>query len=502
MSHINVALGEVTTTKFANVPITACVTNHLACPNIRDSYVTLGAGSASALAFYSYYACLWSWLPGDVFDTASNCGEGLPDLGVSDVHGTEGDSGTRTFEFVVALSAPSPAPVTVHYRTRGSTFDSGLRATPGQDYEAIADQTLTFAAFETRKTVAVAVKGDTMAEREEWFALELFSATGATAVDFRGTGRILPDDVTYLSIGDVTKAEGHSGSTAFTFPVTLAAPSAESISVHARTRNGTAIAGSDYTAVVDTLVTFAPGQISRNVTVQVTGDPALESDETFVVFLVQATGAAIDRSEAVGTIKSDDAPAKLVAPAGQAANEGAGIALKLGTLMDPRPAGPWAISVKWGDAQAETFSVSAAGKPGSHARLRRQRQLFGDRHRRRRRERRLEHHHVRRHRREREPDGDARETAVRSPPAVPPPSASPAPSIPSSADTAAGWRYAFSCTNASLATATYAGSSSDRFDVVCLRQGRRLPRACASHRQGRVMLLAVGEQTNRSPVCA
>jgi hypothetical protein len=44
VSHINVALGEVTTNKFASVPITACVTNHLNCPNIRDLLRDPGCG--------------------------------------------------------------------------------------------------------------------------------------------------------------------------------------------------------------------------------------------------------------------------------------------------------------------------------------------------------------------------------------------------------------------------------------------------------------------------
>ncbi len=509
VSHINVALGEVTTNKFANVPITACVTDHLNCPNIRDSYVTLGAGDASALAFYSYYACLWSWLPGDVFDPASNCGEGLPDLSVSDVEGHEGDSGTRAFEFVVTLSAPSPTPVTVHYRTTGAFFAASARATAGEDHEEIADATLTFAAYETRKIVTVTVKGDTKVERNEWFSLELFSAAGATAVSPRGAAVILGDDVASLSIGSVAKTEGHSGSTAFTFPVTLAAPSSVSITVYAKTANGTAIAGSDYTAVADTLVTFSPGQTSRTVTVQVTGDPAIEGDETFSVQLHDAAGASvgalIDSGEGVGTIKNDDAPATLVAPAGQPGNEGTSIAVKLGTLVDPRPAGPWAISVKWGDAQAETFSVTAAGN--------------------------LARGHT-------YADNGSFAVTVTAVDAlqgvsntitfvVTVANVSPAATLgnsgpigagssatvgftgaadPSSADTAAGLRFAFSCTNASLAAATYAGSS-NAVSTSCAfgKAGNYSVRARVIDKDGGFReystVVTVSLPPNRLPVC-
>ena len=71
------------------------------------------------------------------------------------------------------------------------------------------------------------------------------------------------------------------------------------------TANGTATAGSDYTATSGTL-TFAPGQTSRNVTVSVTGDLVDEVDETFFVNLSGAVNAVIGDSQGQGTIVNDD----------------------------------------------------------------------------------------------------------------------------------------------------------------------------------------------------
>jgi hypothetical protein len=57
-------------------------------------------------------------------------------------------------------------------------------------------------------------------------------------------------------------------------------------------------------------VTFAPGQTTQPVTVQVNGDTAVEPDETFNVNLSNAQGnAAILDGVGLGTITNDDAPA-------------------------------------------------------------------------------------------------------------------------------------------------------------------------------------------------
>ena len=66
------------------------------------------------------------------------------------------------------------------------------------------------------------------------------------------------------------------------FLVTLSAASTQSVSVQYATADGTATAGSDYTSASGTL-TFAPGELTKTISVAVTGDTTLESDETLVV---------------------------------------------------------------------------------------------------------------------------------------------------------------------------------------------------------------------------
>jgi hypothetical protein len=75
--------------------------------------------------------------------------------------------------------------------------------------------------------------------------------------------------------------------------------------VNFATANGTATAGSDYQPAVGTL-TFAPGVTSQPITVQVSGDTQVETDENFFVTLSNSTNATIFKGVGTGTITNDD----------------------------------------------------------------------------------------------------------------------------------------------------------------------------------------------------
>ncbi|MCG3200065.1 MAG: hypothetical protein GHCLOJNM_04594 [bacterium] len=134
-----------------------------------------------------------------------------------------------------------------------------------------------------------------------------------TASDGRGGSDTATVTVTVtalptLSIGDVTITEGNAGQSAAVFAVTLSAASGQTVTVGYATANGTALAGSDYVAASGTL-TFTPGTLSQNVTVQVLGDTVDEEDETFFVNLSAPVNATIAKAQGIGTIVDDDEPA-------------------------------------------------------------------------------------------------------------------------------------------------------------------------------------------------
>lgn len=223
-----------------------------------------------------------------------------PSLRISDVTLGEGNSGSTPFNFIVTLTPASTSTVTVNYATANGS------ALAGSDYTALAPATLTFAPGETSKTLTVKVIGDTTVESNETFFVNLSGSTGAKIADGQGRGTILNDDGPVLSISDFTKAEGQSGSSAFTFKVTLSRAAAVPVTVKYATSNDTALAGSDYVAVPLTTLTFAPGQTAKTITVSVMGDKTVERNELFNVNLSQSVGASIFKGRGVGTILNDD----------------------------------------------------------------------------------------------------------------------------------------------------------------------------------------------------
>jgi hypothetical protein len=177
------------------------------------------------------------------------------------------------------------------------------------DYQQ-KSQPFTFAPGETSKTFVVVVNDDLLDEPGETVVVVLLDVAGAE-ID-RAEGTISDDDNTsLLSVSDASVDEPSSGTATLTFAVTLAPASARTVSVGWATGDGTAAAGSDYTAASGSL-TFAPGgPTTQSVTVQVLGDTLNEENETVRLTLAGAAGAAVADAEGLGTIVDKNAPPTL-----------------------------------------------------------------------------------------------------------------------------------------------------------------------------------------------
>jgi hypothetical protein len=109
-----------------------------------------------------------------------------------------------------------------------------------------------------------------------------------------------------VSVTGVSVAEGNAGTQSLTFAVSLAHPTPLRVSVAYATSNGTATAGSDYTATSGTLL-FAPGEVSKEVAVHIVGDTTFEPDETLTLTISNTVNGTIGTATATGTITNDDA---------------------------------------------------------------------------------------------------------------------------------------------------------------------------------------------------
>ncbi len=119
-----------------------------------------------------------------------------------------------------------------------------------------------------------------------------------------------------ILIANAKVVEGNVGDTNLAFTVRLSYAHTNTVSVRYATADGTATAGTDYTAT-NGVLTFAPGQTTNFVYVTVHGDTLTEPDEVLFVNLSSPTNATLTRPQAAGLILDrDQAPGiALVAPA-------------------------------------------------------------------------------------------------------------------------------------------------------------------------------------------
>ncbi len=223
-------------------------------------------------------------------------------LAVANVTVTEGNGGTTTATVTVTLTSTA-SPVTVDWTTADGT------ALAGQDYTA-ASGTLSFAAGETSKTIAIDITPDALWEASESFRITLSNAVGAPIVDASGSVTIGNDDARdapVLSVLGARQTEGNGGESVMRFTVGLSYAALADVTVDYATADIGATAGLDYTATTGTL-TIAAGQRSAVIDVPILDDTLIEGAETFALELSNPTGGAtIDSAQALGTIVDDDA---------------------------------------------------------------------------------------------------------------------------------------------------------------------------------------------------
>jgi chitinase len=223
-----------------------------------------------------------------------------PSLSIDPATIAEGNAGAVSATFNVSLSAAGAEAITVGFATADGA------AAVGSDYQA-ASGTLTFAPGELSKSVTVIVNGDRRAEPNETFVVNLHNPTNATIASGQATGTIL-DDEPRISITDVARKEGRRGQTTqFTFTVTLSRSYDQPVTMSFRTINGTAkTSDNDYVAKTGTL-TFAPGERSKLITIQVKGDAKREANQNFYVDLFGlSSNALFTKNRGIGTILNDD----------------------------------------------------------------------------------------------------------------------------------------------------------------------------------------------------
>ena len=226
-------------------------------------------------------------------------GSSLPQLSVDDVAATEGGD----LSFSVSLDQSSSDTVTVDYATTAGT------AVSGQDFSATSG-TLTFSPGQTNKTVVVTTTDDALDEVSETLSLSLSNPNNATLLDASGTGTINDNDsAPSISVLDTTVVEGNTANVV----VQLDAASGKTVNVNYATADGSAAAGQDFTTATGSL-SFAPGELSRNVSITTLDDVNAEASENFTLNLSSPSNASLSDSSAQITLSDNDSDPDPVTP--------------------------------------------------------------------------------------------------------------------------------------------------------------------------------------------
>jgi hypothetical protein len=236
-----------------------------------------------------------------------------PIYSINSVSVTEGNSGTTPMVFTIsspiAPGAPCQMLVTALNVTAAWTSDWNLSGEP------LWFKTITVSGAST--TVTIDALGDLLPEADETFTVSIVgTGTNPCLVDITksiGTGTIVNDDGAAptgpprsVSVNDVTVIEGNAGTTAMTFTLTLDGPANGNETVAVGTAPGTASAGSDFVSLPLTLVTFAPGETTKTVTITINGDTTPEPNETLTLNLSGPTNVTVAKATGVGVIRNDD----------------------------------------------------------------------------------------------------------------------------------------------------------------------------------------------------
>lgn len=212
------------------------------------------------------------------------------------------DAGEATI--IATLSAAPDVTVTVDYATSDGTADAG------SDYVAISG-TLTFSPGKMNQAFTVTVNGDAFDEPDETVNLSLSNPINAVlGTPHTATLTIADSDKSLTVQFNSSTYSAYEEAGEVTIIATLSAAPDVTVSVDYATSDGAAEAGEDYAGANGTL-TFAPGQASQAINLELFNDPFDELDETFTITLSSPVNATLGTpNSAVLTIVDEDVPSR------------------------------------------------------------------------------------------------------------------------------------------------------------------------------------------------
>ncbi|MDR3634721.1 MAG: Calx-beta domain-containing protein [Isosphaeraceae bacterium] len=263
------------------------------------------------------------------------------------------DSGSATI--TVDRTGGDFGAVTVQYATSDGT------AKAGTDYTATSG-TLTFPDGVTSETFTVPILDDQTPDGTESLNLTLSSPTGGATLGTPSTAVLNLTDVPgAIQFSSPTYSVSESAGTA-TITVTRADGDGGAVSVHYATSDGTAGAGTDYTATSGTL-NFPDGVDSETFTIPILDNPNPTGDLTVDLALSDATGGATlgSPTAAVLTIAQGAGSLQFSAPTYSIAENGGAVAITVTRTYGTAGAVSVQYATSDGSAKAGTDYTATTG---------------------------------------------------------------------------------------------------------------------------------------------
>ena len=192
----------------------------------------------------------------------------------------------------VTRSGATDSQLTVEYATQD------LTATAGSDYVAVTNGTLTFARGESAQNITIKVLDDDVVEADEQFLIKLLKTsspdTATISPDLATTTiTIVNDDFPGTFVFPVEDFHIKEGEHLVSIEVDRVRGCSGAVSLQYKTKDGSALAGHNYTATSGTL-SWAHGDVKpQTVTITITDDELLQGAQHFDLVLSDATGGAV-----------------------------------------------------------------------------------------------------------------------------------------------------------------------------------------------------------------
>lgn len=191
----------------------------------------------------------------------------------------------------ISQSAVSGFNTTVNFSIHASSTATG----GGTDYSFTPSSPVTISAGSTSANITFNINNDTLYENDETVVINITSATNADlGTTTTHTLTILNDDpMPQVSFTSGTSVSFSEAVGAYGLGFSLNTASGLPVQVTINTADGTATAGSDYTAVTSQVVTIPAGVTSFTYPISITNDLLTEGNETFTITMSSPVNATI-----------------------------------------------------------------------------------------------------------------------------------------------------------------------------------------------------------------